>query len=119
MMKINRLLSVIVLTGIIFGQYNSDNHVVTTSMYYLKYNPDGSWAELDELMEEEFTKMNHIHGKRVLLGKKTEAIAEYLGEGKWKKEEQTSYASEYPHPFKKHPGGRGEGKGEERKRERR
>ena len=67
MMKINRLLSVIVLTGIIFGQYNSDNHVVTTSMYYLKYNPDGSWAELDELMEEEFTKMNQLDKELVSL----------------------------------------------------
>jgi len=57
-MKINRLFTVIVLTGIIFGQYNPDNHVVTTSMYYMNYVEDGSWTEFFELAEEEFTKMN-------------------------------------------------------------
>jgi len=57
-MKINRLFTVIILTGIIFGQYNPDNHVVTTSMYYMNSVEDGSWDEFFELAEEEFTKMN-------------------------------------------------------------
>ena len=58
MIKINRLFTVIALTGIIFGQYNPDNHVVTTSMYYMNSVEDGSWTEFFELAEEEFTKMN-------------------------------------------------------------
>ena len=67
MMKINRLLTVIVLTGIIFGQYNPDNHVVTTSMYYMNYVEDGSWDEFFELAEEEFTKMNRADKNLVSL----------------------------------------------------
>ena len=66
-MKINRLLSVIILTGIIFGQYNPDNHVVTTSMYYMNYVEDGSWGEFFELAEEEFTKMNRADKNLVSL----------------------------------------------------
>ena len=67
MMKTNRLFTVIVLTGIIFGQYNPDNHVVTTSMYYMNYVEDGSWNEFFELAEEEFTKMNRADKNLVSL----------------------------------------------------
>ena len=66
-MKINRLFTVIALTGIIFGQYNPDNHVVTTSMYYMNYVEDGSWDEFFELAEEEFTKMNRADKNLVSL----------------------------------------------------
>jgi len=36
-------------------------------MYYLKFNPDGSGAELREMMEEEFTKMNQLDKELVSL----------------------------------------------------
>ncbi len=56
-----------IMTICLFGQKNPDNHVVTTSMYYLKFNPEGSWAELTEMMEEEFTKMNQLDKELVSL----------------------------------------------------
>jgi len=66
-MKIRSFMIWAIFTISLFGQYNSDNHVVTTSMYYLKYNPDGSWDELYELMEDEFTKMNQLDKELVSL----------------------------------------------------
>ena len=60
-MKINRLFTIIVLTGIIFGQYNPDNHVVTMSKSYFKQNPDGSLDDYAEKSEEYYTKMNRLN----------------------------------------------------------
>ena len=57
-MKTKILFTLAIMTGVMFGQYNPDNHVVTTSMYYMNYVEDGSWDEFFELAEEEFTKMN-------------------------------------------------------------
>ena len=66
-MKIRSFIIWAILTVSLFGQYNSENHVVTTSMYYLKSNPDGSWDYLYELMEDEFTKMNKLDKELVSL----------------------------------------------------
>ncbi len=56
-MKTKFLFTLAIMTGVMFGQYNPDNHVVTISMYYMNNMDeveDGSWTKMGELMEEEF-----------------------------------------------------------------
>ncbi|MBC8345759.1 MAG: hypothetical protein ISR89_06090 [Candidatus Marinimicrobia bacterium] len=62
-MKTKILFTLVVMTGVIFGQYNPDNHVVTVSMYYMNDMDeveDGSWTKMGELMEKESTIMNRL-----------------------------------------------------------
>jgi hypothetical protein len=48
------------MTGVMFGQYNPDNHVVTISSYEFKQNPDGTRKDWLERAEEYYTKMNRL-----------------------------------------------------------
>ena len=66
-MKKNQLIICLLFSGILFAQYNPDNHVVTTSMYYLKVNEDGSQDELNNLMEDEFKRINRVDKQLVSL----------------------------------------------------
>jgi hypothetical protein len=66
-MKKNHLIIWLLCSVVLFAQYNPDNHVVTTSMYYLKVNEDGSADELNKLMEDEFKKMNRVDKQLVSL----------------------------------------------------
>jgi hypothetical protein len=69
-MKTKILFTLAIMTGVMFGQYNPDNHVVTFSKYYLNnWNEveDGSLTKLFELMEEESSKMNALDKELVSL----------------------------------------------------
>ncbi len=62
-MKTKILFTLAIMTGVMFGQYNPDNHVVTISMNYMNNMDeveDGSWTKMGELMEEESSKMNRL-----------------------------------------------------------
>ena len=62
-MKTKILFTLAIMTGVMFGQYNPDNHVVTISMNYMNNMDeveDGSWIKMGELMEEESSKMNRL-----------------------------------------------------------
>lgn len=59
-MKTKILFTLIVMTGVVFGQYNPDNHVVTISSYEFKQNPDGTRKDWLERAEEYYTKMNRL-----------------------------------------------------------
>jgi hypothetical protein len=62
-MKTKILFTLAIMTGIMFGQYNPDNHVVTISMNYMTNMDeveDGSWTKMGELMEEVSSKMNRL-----------------------------------------------------------
>ena len=62
-MKTKILFTLAIMTGVMFGQYNPDNHVVTISMNYMTNMDeveDGSWTKMGELMEEVSSKMNRL-----------------------------------------------------------
>jgi hypothetical protein len=65
--RIKNFICFALFSVLLVGQTNPDYHVITTSRYYLKVNEEGNWNELNEMMEEEFSKINQLDKELVSL----------------------------------------------------